>query len=96
MLVSHPPPSGPGTFLILLQGNSIFRINPDGTNHQQLVVNASASVAMDFHYKEERLYWVDLERQLLQRVFFNGSGQEVKYHYPQYVKNLYRHLTNVT
>nr|P07522.2 RecName: Full=Pro-epidermal growth factor; Short=EGF; Contains: RecName: Full=Epidermal growth factor; Flags: Precursor [Rattus norvegicus]AAB60436.1 preproepidermal growth factor [Rattus norvegicus] len=68
--------AGPPRFLIFLQGNSIFRINTDGTNHQQLVVDAGVSVVMDFHYKEERLYWVDLERQLLQRVFFNGSGQE--------------------
>lgn len=68
--------AGPRRFLIFLQGNSIFRINTDGTNHQQLVVDAGVSVVMDFHYKEERLYWVDLERQLLQRVFFNGSGQE--------------------
>ncbi|PNJ84179.1 EGF isoform 12 [Pongo abelii] len=31
---------------------------------------------MDFHYNEKRIYWVDLERQFLQRVFLNGSRQE--------------------
>ncbi|XP_073897636.1 pro-epidermal growth factor isoform X5 [Castor canadensis] len=63
-------------FLIFFHGNSIFRIDPEGTNHEQLVVNAGSYVIMDFHYMEERIYWVDLERQHLQRVFLNGSSQE--------------------
>lgn len=71
-------PLGPAPLLIFSHGSSISRIDPEGTNHQQLVVDAGIPAIMDFHYKEERLYWVDLERQLLQRVFFNGSRQEVK------------------
>lgn len=55
----------------------------EGTNYEPLVVDAGVSVIMDFHYKEKTIYWVDLERQLLQRVFLNGSRQEVKYHYLQ-------------
>uniref|UniRef100_A0A8C0WCK9 Pro-epidermal growth factor n=1 Tax=Castor canadensis TaxID=51338 RepID=A0A8C0WCK9_CASCN len=73
LLSSH---SGSVPFLIFFHGNSIFRIDPEGTNHEQLVVNAGSYVIMDFHYMEERIYWVDLERQHLQRVFLNGSSQE--------------------
>uniref|UniRef100_A0A5F9CRA3 Pro-epidermal growth factor n=1 Tax=Oryctolagus cuniculus TaxID=9986 RepID=A0A5F9CRA3_RABIT len=72
----HSPCLGPAPFLIFSHGNSIFRIDPEGTNHEELVVDAGVSVIMDFHYKEERIYWVDLERQFLQRVFLNGSRQE--------------------
>ncbi|XP_021500661.1 pro-epidermal growth factor [Meriones unguiculatus] len=68
--------AGPKPFLIFSHGKSISRIDPEGTNEQQLVADAGISVVMDFHYKEERLYWVDLERRLLQRVFLNGSRQE--------------------
>ncbi|XP_047423255.1 pro-epidermal growth factor isoform X1 [Sciurus carolinensis] len=67
---------GPAPYLIFSHGNSIFRIDPEGTNHEQLAVDTGISVIMDFHYKKERIYWVDLERQLLQRVFLNGSRQE--------------------
>nr|XP_054410290.1 pro-epidermal growth factor isoform X6 [Pongo abelii] len=67
---------GPAPFLIFSHGNSIFRIDTEGTNYEQLVVDAGVSVIMDFHYNEKRIYWVDLERQFLQRVFLNGSRQE--------------------
>uniref|UniRef100_G3TC14 Pro-epidermal growth factor n=1 Tax=Loxodonta africana TaxID=9785 RepID=G3TC14_LOXAF len=67
---------GPVPFLIFSHGNSIFRIDPEGTNHKQLVADAGVSVFVDFHYSQERIYWVDLERQLLQRVFLNGTRQE--------------------
>ncbi|XP_076998667.1 pro-epidermal growth factor isoform X2 [Tamandua tetradactyla] len=81
---SEGPPSGkekstcvgPAPFLIFSHGNSIFRIDLEGTNYKQLVSNAGISMIMDFHYNEERIYWVDLQRQLLQRVFLNGTKQE--------------------
>lgn len=69
--------SGPAPFLIFSHRNSIFRIDLEGTNHEKLVTDAGVSVIMDFHYNMGRIYWVDLERQLLQSVFLNGTRQEV-------------------
>ncbi|XP_054582628.1 pro-epidermal growth factor isoform X4 [Eptesicus fuscus] len=68
--------AGPAPFLIFSHGNSIFRIDLEGTNHEKLVTDAGVSVIMDFHYNKERIYWIDPERQLLQRVFLNGTRQE--------------------
>ncbi|XP_057562221.1 pro-epidermal growth factor isoform X2 [Hippopotamus amphibius kiboko] len=67
---------GPAPFLIFSHGNSIFRIDLEGTNHKQLVADAGISVITDFYYNGERIYWVDLERQLLQRAFLNGTRPE--------------------
>ncbi|XP_044538369.1 pro-epidermal growth factor isoform X3 [Gracilinanus agilis] len=49
----------------------------DGTNYERLATNVGGSVLMDFHYRKEKIYWVDLERGLLQKVFLNGTKKEI-------------------
>lgn len=58
------------------------------------MADAGVSVIMDFHYNEGRIYWVDLERKLLQRVFLNGTRQEVKY-IPKVFKGFLYRLANM-
>ncbi|RXM96442.1 Pro-epidermal growth factor, partial [Acipenser ruthenus] len=66
----------PVPYLIFSHGNAIFRIDREGTNHKRLVTNTGISVLLDFHYNEERIYWVDSDKGLVQRVFMNGTKRE--------------------
>ncbi|NXP02498.1 EGF factor, partial [Thinocorus orbignyianus] len=66
----------PAPFLLFSHGNAIFRIGIEGTNHEKLVADTGQSTLMDFHYTEEKVYWVDSERRLLQRIHLNGTKQE--------------------
>lgn len=68
---NHPEP-----FLIFRHGESIFRIDKEGTNQQKVADVVGTGAILDFHYKEGCIYWVDSEEGELQRAYLNGTKQE--------------------
>uniref|UniRef100_A0A3P8PEI8 EGF-like domain-containing protein n=1 Tax=Astatotilapia calliptera TaxID=8154 RepID=A0A3P8PEI8_ASTCA len=46
-------------FLIFGHGKAIHRMGLNGKNHRRLVPGVGSSILLDFHFKEQRVYWVD-------------------------------------
>uniref|UniRef100_A0A3Q1I1W3 Epidermal growth factor n=1 Tax=Acanthochromis polyacanthus TaxID=80966 RepID=A0A3Q1I1W3_9TELE len=49
----------PIPFLIFGHGKAIHRMGLDGKRHRRLVTGVGTSILLDFHFKEERVYWAD-------------------------------------
>ncbi|MEE6461806.1 hypothetical protein FKM82_001410 [Ascaphus truei] len=72
----QPACNAPAPFLIFSHGNDIFSIDIDGTNLRKVVTGAGSSVLLDFDHQEEKLYWVNQNRGVLQRIYLNGTKRE--------------------
>ena len=42
-----------------------------------LTTRPSSPVALDYNFKDDKVYWTDLTRDTISRAFLNGSSQEV-------------------
>ncbi|MBN3296498.1 LRP2 protein, partial [Amia calva] len=62
----------------LLYSNRYYLRNLTTDGHSLTVVLQGLSnvVALDFDHYEQRLYWIDYDRGLIERMFFNGTGRE--------------------
>lgn len=65
-------------FLLFSHRNEIFSIDSDGTNFRTVARNTGSLASLDFDHQEQRVYWLDLSKGFLQRVFLNGTKREVR------------------
>ncbi|KAK6165881.1 hypothetical protein SNE40_022703 [Patella caerulea] len=71
------------TFLIFVKKNEIRGVDLDNANFNvipsitvRLVDNNTSTTAIDYDIQEERLYWTDLKRNVINSAYLNGSGVE--------------------
>lgn len=64
-------------YLIFSNRYYLRNLSTDGAEYSLILQGLSSVVALDFDYVDKRLYWVDVSRRVVERMFFNGTGREV-------------------
>ncbi|XP_054886331.1 pro-epidermal growth factor-like [Poeciliopsis prolifica] len=70
-------PSQP--FLLFGHGKSIHRMSLGGKNHRRLVAGTGSSILLDFHFREERLYWANRRTGSIYKASVQGAHRQKLY-----------------
>uniref|UniRef100_F7CLL4 Low-density lipoprotein receptor-related protein 2 n=1 Tax=Monodelphis domestica TaxID=13616 RepID=F7CLL4_MONDO len=63
-------------YLIFSNRYYLRNLTADGQSYSLILQGLGMAVALDFDRVEKRLYWIDLERQVIERMFLNGTNKE--------------------
>ncbi|XP_072252437.1 pro-epidermal growth factor [Leuresthes tenuis] len=75
-------------FLIFGHGKSIHRMGIDGKNHRRLVAGVGSSILLDFHFKEERVYWADKRTGVIYKASVKGAHKQKLYSFDKHISGL--------
>ncbi|GAA6077980.1 low-density lipoprotein receptor-related protein 2a isoform X1 [Tachysurus ichikawai] len=64
-------------YLIFSNRYYLRNLSTDGEAYSLILQGLSSIVALDFDRIDKRLYWIDVSRRVVERMFFNGTGREV-------------------
>ncbi|KAI2660889.1 Low-density lipoprotein receptor-related protein 2 [Labeo rohita] len=64
-------------YLIFSNRYYLRNLSTDGEAYSLILQGLTSVVALDFDRVDKRLYWIDVSRRVLERMFFNGTGREV-------------------
>lgn len=64
-------------FLIFGHGKAIHRMDLDGKNQRRLVAGVGSSILLDFHFREERVYWADKHTGVIYKASVKGVHRQV-------------------
>uniref|UniRef100_A0A8C2IBE8 Low density lipoprotein receptor-related protein 2a n=1 Tax=Cyprinus carpio TaxID=7962 RepID=A0A8C2IBE8_CYPCA len=64
-------------YLIFSNRYYLRNLSTDGEAYSLILQGLTSVVALDFDQVDRRLYWIDVSRRVLERMFFNGTGREV-------------------
>ncbi|XP_017272981.1 pro-epidermal growth factor [Kryptolebias marmoratus] len=75
-------------FLIFGHGKSIHRMGLDGKSHRRLVAGVGSSILLDFHFKEERLYWADKHTGIIYEASVKEAHRKKIYSHDKHISGL--------
>lgn len=64
-------------FLIFGHGKAIHRMDLDGKNQRRLVSGVGSSILLDFHFREETVYWAEKTTGVIYKAAVRGARRQV-------------------
>ncbi|XP_070769594.1 pro-epidermal growth factor [Enoplosus armatus] len=75
-------------FLIFGHGKAIHRMDLDGKNQRRLVAAVGRSILLDFHFREERVYWADKHTGVIYKASVRGAHRQKLYSSDKHISGL--------
>ncbi|MEQ2209181.1 hypothetical protein XENOCAPTIV_026181 [Xenoophorus captivus] len=75
-------------FFMFGHGKSIHRMGLDGKNHRRLAAGMGSSILLDFHFREERLYWADRRTGVIYKASVQGAHRQKLYSSDKHISGL--------
>ncbi|KAL6117260.1 egf [Pungitius sinensis] len=75
-------------FLIFGHGRAIHRMDLDGKNQRRLVAGVGSSILLDFHFREETVYWADKHTGVIYRASVRGANRQKLYSSDKHISGL--------
>ncbi|XP_034739439.1 pro-epidermal growth factor [Etheostoma cragini] len=75
-------------FLIFGHGKAIHRMDLDGTNQRRLVAGVGSSILLDFHFREESVYWADKHTGVIYKASVRGVHRQKLYSSDKHLSGL--------
>ncbi|KAM3866980.1 pro-epidermal growth factor [Diretmus argenteus] len=69
----------PQPYLIFGHGKAIHRMDLDGRNQRRLVSGVGSSILLDFHFREEEIYWADKHSGVIYKASVGGMQRQKLY-----------------
>ncbi|XP_068596758.1 pro-epidermal growth factor [Brachionichthys hirsutus] len=66
----------PQPFVIFGHGKAIQRMDLDGKNRRRLVAGSASSILLDFHFREETVFWADLRAGVIYKASVGGAHRQ--------------------
>lgn len=68
---------GPEPFLLYLDKREIRRYDIKTHETSTVISHLTNAIGLDFDWKEQMIYWSDVNEDQIEKAFLNGTGREV-------------------